>query len=978
MARGRRHVGFLCALIVLGGCSRTHYRIDADREVCRILTEKTAQTPWQRPNRFTIHPDPRSRFHDPTPVEDPLLPPPAPSLYAYQIPELPARDPNRFRSSGGISVPSVEPVAQTATEAIGAGGSEEASSIQQASYEQPAELSEREGTPTSDAPRSADEPTLAEPGQAEEMTGTPSAGTTSPQESDDAQTIRRLAPIPQEAWESLPLGCRRHMFEFVSIRAEHARTYGREPDPDQRDQSRRLALEDIVELASINSREYQTQKENLYRAALTLTLERYDYDLKFALTGNGTQVDFQHSRNGGSTVNRLGIPTTVNGEKVLATGGDLLARFANNVVLTFNGPDGFAADIGSEMLLDISQAVFQRDIAFERLTQAERDVIYAARDFIRYRKELFRDLATLYYRLILSYRGIEISAQDYFSNLRAFNQGEAEYKAGKRPRVEVDQFEQDALSSRSDLIRSSNALEGSLDNLKLRTGLPPELPINLDLNELEELTLQDEATVSGERVRRARRNLVASREVEAPERGVLLNGAIELTRRMLALSELRQRLGEPIPDAAALDVLRARLSVDEARVGVRFNRQVLTQEKSEATRVPVRIFRGTMDLVAAQLILVDRELDLAGLLSASPERIAEVRRHFADLESSAQALRKKLEETVRSRNLDQIPELIREAESRLDDADALAQAADELTQTVPETSEQELQKTLTQVDELLAASQQMLDQQAGALTPVTIDMDDAMLTALVRRFDLMNERGSLADAWRKIQLAGDDLKSVLNLHASQALRTRSDVNRPFDFTFDDSQTRLALEFDAPFNRKQQRNAFRRSLINYQAGLRGLMRLEDTIKLSVRDGLRSLELRREQYRIAVASAALAYERVTSTRLQLQLGVKDVAARDFLESQRAYTESLNSVASEHIEYILDRLNLFLDMELLEVDDDGFWPHLYDDRYQPAPSYQLPPDALPAYGELPEDVHYSDRVRRMLAVPVGTSVIYNQSTD
>ena len=100
-------------------------------------------------------------------------------------------------------------------------------------------------------------------------------------------------------------------------------------------------------------------------------------------------------------MNTLDIPTTVTADKVLATGGDLLARFANDVVLTFNGPDGFAADIGSELLLDVSQSVFQRDVVFERLTQAERDVVYAAREFARDRKTLFTTLARQYYNLLL-------------------------------------------------------------------------------------------------------------------------------------------------------------------------------------------------------------------------------------------------------------------------------------------------------------------------------------------------------------------------------------------------------------------------------------------------------------------------------------------------------------------------------------------------------------------------------------------------
>jgi hypothetical protein len=204
------------------------------------------------------------------------------------------------------------------------------------------------------------------------------------------------------------------------------------------------------------------------------------------------------------------------------------------------------------------------------------------------------------------------------------------------------------------------------------------------------------------------------------------------------------------------------------------------------------------------------------------------------------------------------------------------------------------------------------------------------------------------------------------------------VNRPFDFTFDDSTTSLSATFDTPFNRRAQRNTYRNTLIDYQAALRRLALLEDNIKLSVRRDLRALTLDREQYINEIASAALAFERVVSTELQLRLGIGGVAARDFLESQTAYIRSLESVASRHIGYIVDRLQLFLELELLAVEDDGFWPQLYDEDVQPMPYYQFPRYALPAYGNLHPCLKYSPEIRRMLCVPPGTAASHKDATS
>ncbi len=954
------------ALLVLAatGCTRLGYLRRADRETYGILGEKTAGRPWSMPRGFHIQPDPRSRFCDPTPVCDPELPLPAPHLYEYRLPEIAPRDPSRF--GGATSRATGAPAVAAAEESVSG----------KPCVDEPAAM-EDGAVRLASCETSSLRATLAAVEVA--MHGNSPGGETGadPTEAtrfDPTTGTLRVAPIPKKVWGSLPASCLGRMFEFDSTRQEYARTFGREPPAGQRDDSPRLALEDILELALINSREYQAQKETLYRAALALSLERYRFQLKFSAAGHGTDVDYTHRRAGGITVNGLSVPSTLTMEKVLVTGGDLLARLSNDVILTFNGPDGFAADIGSELLFDLSQSLFQRDTRFELLTQAERNVVYAARNYARYRKEFFEDLATSYYNLLLSYREIEITTQDYFSNLRAFNQGEAEYRAGRQSRIQVDQFEQTALGSRSRLISRCNSLETSMDRLKLLIGLPTETPINLDLTELEQLTLRDSATVAAERVRRARRNLTAERRKDpSPDQlDVLLNGAMDLARRMLHWAELREQLGQQQAGSSELKLLLARMSVDAARLLVRSSRRALREDKAaDPPKPPVQIFRRTMELVDLLSVLVQRQQALAAESSANAADIFTIGEELERLRAESRQLSGSLQKVLAARRLDRLAELVAEAEGQFSEVDALAEAAEQLTQYTELPPNQEMQRTLEQVDRLLKESGNRLAAETTGLVPIEIDIDDAMLTALVQRFDLINQRGALADTWRDIKLAGDDLKSILNLHASHAIRTEH--NRPFDFTFDESQTNVSLSFDAPLNRKSQRNTFRRSLINYNAALRNLMAAEDNVKLDVRNRLRTLQLQREQHEISVASAALAYERVVSTRLQLQLGVQDVAARDFLEAQQDYTTSLSAVASDHIGYILDRIRLFVDLEELEVDQYGFWPELYNDDFQPAPAYQLPPYALPGYGWLAPGPLYSRRMKRMLHIPAGCSSVF-----
>ena len=993
----RRLTACLLLVWLAAGCTRSHYRLRADRDAYTIVRQKALSGPQGLGSAFTVSPDPRSRFYDPTPRDRPRLPIPAPRLYAYVLPELPARDPQRFAPGRlgrqqpltrdrVLRIPAIEAP-------LGSGGIQLAAALQaEPDLSRPAaggikvDLTLGGATETS----SGDEPSAAmahDPDRTGDMTGSVAPL------GDDSGDELRVLPIPRDVWQSIPANCLTRMLEFLSVRNEYEKSWKQAPDESLRSSAPRLALEDILELAQINSRRLQTQKETLYRAALRLTLQRYDYQLKFLPGNNGTSVNFDHVRSGGVTENSLSIPSGAGLDRVLSTGGSILASFANEVVLTFNGSSGYTADVSSEMLARVTQSVFQRDIVFENLTQAERDVLYAVRDYARFRKVFFRDLATSYYQLLLTYRGIEIGSQDYFSNLRGFNQSQAEYLLAERlPRFQVDQFEQNALRSRSNLIRSCNSLEQAFDQLKLQVGIPPETPINIDLTELEKLTDRDQATVNSELIRRGRRNLLQEREKQVPDRFLLVNNAINLARRML---ELPQETGhgaagegaaaegppadKPTPgvDEARLREAMIRLEVEEARLQAIASRAELQAAIRSSLEFP--ILGRTNDLIDTLLQLSRKNLELAGLggqtLPGYEAEIARLQQRFDEIRQQMRAGGRNI---PTSRILEAIPRLVRDATDLLAEVERLAERLHGELHAGGKLADVQDQQLLTLIDDVYQLSTDLLSAQQEGLAPINIPVDDAMLTAALARIDLLNQRGNLADSWRQIKLAGDDLRSVLNLRAGQSIRTPSGLNRPFDFTFDDSQTQVGLAFDAPLNRRAQRNAFRTALIDYQQALRNLIELEDNIKFGVRNDLRDLNLDREQYRIAVASAALAYERVISTRFQLQMpAASNVTARDFLEAQRDYTQALNAVATEHIGYVQHRIQLFLDLELLQVDDYGFWPELYDEQLPPTPVSDFPDYARHPYGYLPQRLKYSHQMRQMERIPDGQPAILRESS-
>ncbi len=925
------------SLLLLPGCSRHRYHVAADRDAYGVLNEKTGGRPWHLPSDYAIAADPRSRLYDATDPHDPLLPLPGPDLYAYQLPPL-------QRSSGPEPIPADGPAAP-----VESGGDELPPVVQ------PASASLRRGY-------SATSAVYLQP-----AAGQGAAQTLPYAETEDGLTIQ---PIPAAYWEALPPECLARMLEFESVRKEYERAYQRPPPDSLRDPAPKLTFSDIVELGYLNSRDYQRQKEILYSTALALTLERFDYMTKFSAFGNGVDTNFDHVRTGGTTVNSLAIPSSTQGDRMIALGGTFVSRFANNVLLTFNGPAGFAEDISSNMLFEFTQSVFQRDVLLNPLIQSERNVVYAGRNFARFRKQFFFNLAQTYYQDLLStYRGIEIDTRNYFAFVRALDQAEAEVRSGVStapPRFQIDQIEQNMLGGRSRLISTCNSLETSLDRLKLTLGLPTETLINIDLRELESLTRRDESEVAKELIRRARERVVTQLDARLPDREEIVSASIVLLERLLNWLDLRQQEGQQAGEYGELRTMRAQLRVDEAYESLdRVAQQLAEMKTSVPPTAPINVFRGTIRTSQARLALLARQLQLSDELNIRTAPREVVLDSFVRRQQQTEGLLERLERFLQGDQED-LTALQADADAILQELETLDVTARQMlgAPDMRPDKQSALRQTLQQGQQLLETTDRLAAESQG-LTPVDLTVDDAMVTALVQRFELMNERGFLADDWRGIKLAADDLKSVLNLNVRQSFQSRG--NQPFDFSLDDSRTELRGSLDLPLNRRQQRNGYRQALINYQVGRRSLMALEDNIKFSARQDLRQLKLDRVQYDISVISAALASERVYSTQLELALGLGSITARDFLEAQQAYRASLSSVANGRLSYIVNRAQLALDLELMLLDDTGMWPELNNDEYQPVFAPQFPYEADPTYGDLPTRVWPSKRIKRMLNYPL-----------
>ncbi len=280
-------------------------------------------------------------------------------------------------------------------------------------------------------------------------------------------------------------------------------------DPDWRkgldlDADGKLVLtpDRAVELGTLHSREYQTAREQLYLAALNETLNRFDFVAHWY--GTNTTI-FDHFGSSETEVNTLTTNSDFGFTRNFAAGGQLIFDIANSFVFTFSGVNDnvTTSTLGITLIQPLLRG-FSRRVRLEQLTEGERTVLYAVREYARFRKTFYVNLTTLgnggYLSLLLQLqntRDLESNLKSQENNLRL---NEALQSSGSVSIVQVDQAFQSYLQAKLSLLQSETGLQTSLDQYKLTLGLPPSLPVRIDDSLLKPFQLNDPelARVQGE------------------------------------------------------------------------------------------------------------------------------------------------------------------------------------------------------------------------------------------------------------------------------------------------------------------------------------------------------------------------------------------------------------------------------------------------------------------------------------------------
>jgi outer membrane protein TolC len=382
----------------------------------------------------------------------------------------------------------------------------------------------------------------------------------------------------------------------------------------------RLTMNNTLQVAAANNREYQTKKENVFRTALDLDLERNDFRNTFF---GALESIFSSSDVGEKSIRGVENSASAKWTRKLKAGAVLTGRIFVDLVklLTLDRSSSFGIFADATISIPLL-AGSGKHIVTEPLTQAERNMVYALYAFERFKRTLAVRVASDYLAVLNQLDKLKNAEDNYRQLILSARSATRLAEAGRLSKIEVDQTYQDVLRARVSWIAAQQSYDSRLDSFKLSLGLPTDARIELDRSELERLAIMAKSALGDASSTRSLTSKLNAQRVQAADMPVEFEppsreggGPLELKPSEAIKIAFKHRLDLRITQGRVYDAQReVVVAADALRAGL-----TLTGTGQAGERRTI----GTADLPGAQL-RVDRGKYSAGLLFEFPwERTAE-------------------------------------------------------------------------------------------------------------------------------------------------------------------------------------------------------------------------------------------------------------------------------------------------------------------------------------------------------------------
>ncbi|MEC9374009.1 MAG: TolC family protein [Planctomycetota bacterium] len=252
--------------------------------------------------------------------------------------------------------------------------------------------------------------------------------------------------------------------------AERLAEYAQVPDT-----AIQVDLTAAFRLAQQTSREYLTAEEEYILAAIRLLIERHRWSPRFfddlsASVGGSFDEDAETTLR---IINELRVTQR------LPYGGEVEAALIYSATQALRDAVDDEYTQSTALVLSGNIPLLRNAglIAQEDLIQAERDLIYAARQFERFRREFLVDIASDFFDLVALQAGISNQIASLRSRQESARAEEERVEAGRRAAYAARNLRQNVLQAEQQLINQREAYIIAVDRFKIRLGIPVETPV---------------------------------------------------------------------------------------------------------------------------------------------------------------------------------------------------------------------------------------------------------------------------------------------------------------------------------------------------------------------------------------------------------------------------------------------------------------------------------------------------------------------
>lgn len=239
-----------------------------------------------------------------------------------------------------------------------------------------------------------------------------------------------------------------------------------------------LDLDAVFRLADASGREHRQAEEDFILTVISLLVERHQWTPRLF---NDTTVGLSGQGDDGTFDAAMSVINTLRVSQRLPYGGSVEARWVTRAAQELVNESTNAYTSSSELILSGSMPLLRGAgrVAREDLIQAERDTVYAARTYERFRRQLLVSIAADYFSLLQTRARIGNQRRQLESQIRRQEETAAKVTAGRLNPFQNDIVANAVKQSEAQLANLRESYILQLERFKLRLGLEPGTKIAL-------------------------------------------------------------------------------------------------------------------------------------------------------------------------------------------------------------------------------------------------------------------------------------------------------------------------------------------------------------------------------------------------------------------------------------------------------------------------------------------------------------------